>query len=418
MARSLGDRANQQMVDRLVGLGTLWSPALIAAFRRTPRHRFLDRVYQYDKRSESWRAVDTRRRRPDQLRLVYADRALITHLSPAAPRLPPVPISSSSQPSLMAQMLEDLRLRPRQRVLEIGAGTGYNAALMAHVVAPGQVWSVDVDREVLIDAAAHLRAFARRPITLRHADGRAGLAEAAPFDRIVVTAATSDIEPAWIEQLTPDGLLLAPLAVAPGLSYVVCGGAADGVFSGRLMRAAYFMPLRTEGEPGEVVGESAPPRGPLQTLRAPWARWFERRFPRQAWRAFIQAFAFFGWLSGLALSFRTTEEGQPSFGTSDARKGHGCWFGPCTWQATGEAGRELATATWRAFLDIGGPRPTEFRLHAAPLTQLSAPDGGEGKVRRSGPLPSLDGRTTFRRCGPRCQQIWELIEPRDRIGEM
>jgi len=417
MGRSLGERANEQMVDRLVALGAAWSPAVIAAFRQTPRHRFIDRVYQYDQKSDSWRAIHSRRLGSRHLRLVYADRALITRLSPAQPSLPPVPISSSSQPSLMAQMLEDLHLRPGQRVLEIGAGTGYNAALMAQLVAPGQVWSIDVDREVLIDAAAHLRAFPQRRIVLRHADGRSGLAETAPFERIVVTASTADIEPAWIEQLTTDGLLLAPLAVAPGLSYVVCGGVAAGTFTGRLTRAAYFMPLRAEGEPGEVVGEGAWPRGPLQTVRAPWARWFDRR-SRRGWLFFIQAFAFFGWLRGLSLSYRTAPEGHPTFGMSDARKGHGCWFGPQKWQATGAAGCELANELWRAFLDAGGPRPTEFRLHASPLTLLSPPDEGEGRVRVSGPLPLLEGRTTFRRCGPRCQQLWELIEPRERIGEL
>ena len=63
--------------------------------------------------------------------------------------------------------------RPGQRVLEIGAGTGYNAALLAHVVGPGRS-SVDVDREVLAEAWDHLRAFPERRVTFQHADGRAG----------------------------------------------------------------------------------------------------------------------------------------------------------------------------------------------------------------------------------------------------
>jgi protein-L-isoaspartate O-methyltransferase len=400
MARSLGERANQQMVDRLVAQGALWSPALITAFRRTPRHRFLDRIYLHDPKEECWRAVDTRRRSLDQLRLVYTDRALITRLSAPSPHLPPAPISSSSQPSLMAQMLEDLRLGPGQRILEIGAGTGYNAALLAHVISPGTVWSIDVDREVLIDAAAHLRAFPERSVILRHADGRSGLGEAAPFDRIIVTAATLDIEPDWIDQLKPDGRLLAPLAVAPGLSFVVCGGVMAGVFTGRLTRSAYFMPLRAEGEPGETAGDGSPPRGPLQTLRAPWARWFDRRRPRQGWLGFIQALAFFGWLRGLVVAYRMTSEGQPTFGLSEPLQGHGCWFGPQSWQAAGEAGRDLATTLWRDFLDAGGPWPTEFRLHAALRHPPSAPEN----------------RMTFRRCAPRCHQLWELIEPRERFG--
>src|SRR5205807_3882795 len=104
----------------------------------------------------------------------YSDHALVTHVSPAGREGPGLPISSSSQPSLMAQMLEDLRLEAGQRVLEIGAGTGYNAALLAHVVGPGRVVAIDVDRGVLAEAWDHLRAFADRQVDLRHTDGRAG----------------------------------------------------------------------------------------------------------------------------------------------------------------------------------------------------------------------------------------------------
>src|SRR5205807_4182457 len=132
----------------------------------------------------------------------------------------------------------------------VGAGTGYNAGLLAHVVGPGQVTSVDVDRAVLAEAWDHLRVFPERRVNLRHADGRSGFAEAAPYDRIMVTAATPDLEPAWLDQLTQSGLLLAPVALAPGLAYLVRGTVREEVFEGRLTRAAYFMSLRAEGETG------------------------------------------------------------------------------------------------------------------------------------------------------------------------
>src|SRR5690348_3567881 len=95
------DQVNQQMVDRLIAEGALWSPPLIAAFRATPRHRFLDRVFQYQRKSNRWREVLTRDLTAEELRIVYSDRALITHLSPAGRQGPQLPISSSSQPSLM-----------------------------------------------------------------------------------------------------------------------------------------------------------------------------------------------------------------------------------------------------------------------------------------------------------------------------
>ncbi len=395
---SAANQANQAMVDRLIGLGTLWSPPLIAAFRATPRHHFLHRLYQYQRRVGRWREVDTREPGPDELRLLYADRALITRLSPGSPTVAPVPISSSSQPSLMAQMLEDLKPQPGERVLEIGAGTGYNAALLAHVAGPRQVWSIDVDRQVLTEAWDHLHAFAGSPVELRHADGRFGYADAAPFHRIMATAATPDLEPAWLEQLAPGGLLLAPLAFGPGLAFIVCGTVRDGVFEGRLTRAAFFMPLRDEGETGAPVAESASP-GPLAAVRAPWAGWFDRHRPRPGWLGLSQSLAFYALLRGLRISYQALGDGEATFGVADT-DGAACWLGEQAWHVSGEPGRTLGDRLWRAFLDAGGPWPTEFRLRASPHCQIA----------------TSEHRAMYARQGPRCQQVWELIEPRERAA--
>jgi protein-L-isoaspartate(D-aspartate) O-methyltransferase len=400
------DRTNHDMVDRLIAEGALWSPALIAAFRATPRHRFLDRVFQYQRKHHRWREVLTRDPGAEELAIVYSDRALITHLSPAGADDPGVPISSSSQPSLMAQMLEDLQLEAGLRTLEVGAGTGYNAALLAHVVGPGLVTAVDVDREVLSEAWDHLRAFPERRVELRHADGRHGYPEAAPYDRIMVTAATTDLEPAWLEQLAEGGLVLAPLALAPGLAYVLRGTVSAGVFHGRLTRAAYFMPLRAEQEAGVAEADAGSFAGPLQTLPAPWAGWFDRRRPRLKWLGFIQALVFYGLLRGHSVHYRTLANGQPVFGVSGPASdgkpgGRVCWLGAQDWQVSGAAGRDLGWGLWRAFLDAGGPWPTEFRLTASPHGGLSV-----------GP------RESYLRQGPRCQQVWEVSEPRDRPAWM
>ncbi len=396
MPATAADQANQGLVDRLIAEGALWSAALIAAFRATPRHRFLDRVFQYQRKHNRWREVLTREPGEEELRLVYSDRALITHLSPATRESSGVPISSSSQPSLMAQMLEDLLLAPGLQTLEIGAGTGYNAALLAHMVGPGQVVSVDVDRAVLAEAWDHLRAFADRQVQLQHADGRCGFPEAAPYDRIMVTAATPDLEPAWLEQLAPRGLLLAPLALAPGLAYIVRGSVTEEVFHGRLTRAAYFMPLRTEGEAGATDGEVLPTEG-LHELRAPWAGWFDRKRPRTAWIGFIQALVFFGLLRGLTVHFQTLGDADAVFGVRDRHCV--CWLGAQTWHVSGEAGRQLGWSLWQACLDAGGPRPTEYRFWASPAGGLQ-----------------IRGSTGFLRQGSRCQQVWELLERRDRPG--
>jgi protein-L-isoaspartate(D-aspartate) O-methyltransferase len=393
--RTAADRSNQEMVDRMIAQGALWSRPLMEAFRATPRHCFIDRVFQYQGKESDWREIITRDTDEDDLLgLVYSDQALSTHLSEDRPGKRVLPDSSSSQPSLMAQMLEDLKLRRGQRVLEIGAGTGYNAALMAHVVGPSLVTSIDVDLEVLSEAWDHLRKFPERGVQLQHGDGRQGFPERAPYDRIMVTAATPDLEPAWLAQLRSNGLLVAPLDLAPGLAFVVRGRATGGRFQGALMRAAYFMPLRSkEGEDGPEG--DVPPRFLLEvrSIAAPWAGWFERKRPRGGWLGFSQSVAFFAWLRALTIYHHPAVKGESLFGISDGPEA--CWFGPDQWHVTSDTARDFAENLWREFLDLGAPRPNEFRLSCVQGTPPSRPDA-------------------FVRRGPRFGQCWELPALRDR----
>ena len=396
------EAANQQMVDQLIARGALWSGPLIEAFRATPRHRFLDRVWHYQRQQGGWREVRTHAPGRHELRLLYADRALTTRLSEPGPDREPVPISSSSQPSLMAEMLEDLRLSPGLRTLEIGAGTGYNAALLARVV--GRVLSLEVDRRVLAEASQHLQAFPDRQVDLRHGDGRLGCPEEAPFDRILVTAAAADLEPAWLEHLAEDGLLLVPLDLAPGLAYLVRGACRDGIFEGRLIRPAYFMPLRGEEDEGRDNGPVSsgllPAPDPLPSVAAPWADWADRKVSCSG-PGLLPSLAFLGWLNGYTIGYQSLSDGRAVYGVGDLVHGHACWLGLREWRVTGTAGRNLGTLLWRDFLDRGGPWPTEFRLRAAPLDTPDTEDGG-----------AEEG--VFVRQGSRCRQVWTLGARRER----
>lgn len=394
MSQDAAVQANHRLVDRLIVEGALWSAPLIAAFRATPRHLFLDRVFQFQRDCNDWSELITREPGLSELEVVYSDRALITKLSDSAPGIPVVAISSSSQPSLMAEMLEDLNLARGQRVLEIGAGTGYNAALLAHVVGPGNVLSIDVDRSVLSEAWDHLRHFPERAVRLRHADGRLKVPDEAPFDRLLVTAATPDIEPAWLEELVPGGMLEAPVEFAPGLAFVVVGTVENGELVGSLTRAAYFMPLRLEGESGEERARETFPKT-TQRLPAPWGGWFERRRPQFAWGSFVQALVFFGWLRGLEVVFRTQADGG-AYGLSDGA-GKVCWPGTQDWLVSGPDGLALGNGLYDAFLDAGGPRPSDFRLRIAA---------------REFPTPTTPD--SFLHQGPRCWQLWELTGMRRR----
>lgn len=396
MGRPMNDAAlaNQQMVERMITDGSLWAPALAAAFRATPRHCFLDRVFIYQRKREQWKEIITRDPAFEHLKLIYSDRALITSLGGHGHL---VPTSSSSQPSLMAQMLQDLDVRPGQRVLEVGTGTGYNAALLAHLTGNAVV-SIDVDRDVLSRAWDHLRGFPDRVVQLHHADGRSGLAASAPYDRIMVTASTPDLELAWIEQLAPKGRLLAPLVLAPGLEFIVVGTVDAGVFVGRLARAAYFMPLRNEGETG-----IAPPDGPLtaaipDTYPAPWAGWFTRRRLRQSWLGFSQSLALFALLRGFRVHYKSFENDPCIFGVSNQEAC--CWLGRREWHGNG-AGLSLAWRVWHEFLDAGGPWPTDYCLTI---------DFGAN--------PAIDAGRCLVRQGPRSRQCWHLPEKRERPAWM
>jgi protein-L-isoaspartate(D-aspartate) O-methyltransferase len=177
---------NQALVDELKSKGWIQTPGVEAAFRAVLRHHFLP-----------GRPLDE----------VYSDQVIPTKQDENGQW-----ISSSSQPAIMAIMLEQLGLEPGHKVLEIGAGTGYNAALMAHIVGEtGRVVTVDIDVDLVEAARKHLRAAGFDQVEVVRADGGYGHLEAAPYDRIILTVGAPDIMPAWRDQLKPNGRIVLPL---------------------------------------------------------------------------------------------------------------------------------------------------------------------------------------------------------------
>ncbi len=225
------------LVDALAAGGWLRSPRVRDAFLETPRELFLPRVAERD-----------------GLEAVYRDEAIVTKRSRQG-----MPLSSSSQPAIMALMLEQLELAEGMRVLEVGAGTGWNAALIARLVRPsGRVTTIDVDAELAKGARAALRAAGSRARVVAK-DGRDGFAEGAPYDRIVGTASDDTLPHAWLEQLAPDGRLQVPLRLSEGGAQAIALLRRAGR---RRMRsvsgiAGGFMPLR--GPDGAPAGTPWPP---------------------------------------------------------------------------------------------------------------------------------------------------------------
>jgi len=187
--------------------------AVLDAFERVPRHLFLPGVA------------------PEA---AYADEAVVTHDEGG------VPTSSSSQPSLMARMLDKLDVAPGCSVLEIGAGTGYNAALLAALGA--DVTSVELQPEVADAAREHLAAAgqAARVVTGDGADPPPG-----PFDRIIVTAGAWELSPQLVGALADGGVLVAPLRIN-AIEAVFALRRDGAVLRGEGALPCGFMPLRGE----------------------------------------------------------------------------------------------------------------------------------------------------------------------------
>ncbi len=157
----------------------------------------------------------------------------------------PLPIGhrqTISQPYIVAIMTDLLDIEPGQRVLEIGTGSGYQAAVLAELGA--RVWSIEVIPELAAHAGETLRRLGYATVELRTGDGRAGWPEAAPFDGIVVTAAAPTMPPALPAQLKPGGRMVIPLGAQDGnQELTVVDKTADGKTSERVVLPVAFVPL-------------------------------------------------------------------------------------------------------------------------------------------------------------------------------
>jgi protein-L-isoaspartate(D-aspartate) O-methyltransferase len=230
--------------DRLKANGAFGSPAVERAFRTVPRHRLLETFFHRPADAADFTTIhhDPARPRPEDLKLIYSDTALGTRLvEQFGARLP---ASSTSQPSLVADMLELLEVTRGVRVLEVGAGTGYNAALLAELVGDQRlVITVDVAEDVVAQTRRLLAGAGYPGITVLCRDGFEGVAERAPFDRIVVTVGCADLSPHWAAQLAEDGRVLVPLRHAGGHPLFLLWRE-DGGLGGRVARWSGFMDAR------------------------------------------------------------------------------------------------------------------------------------------------------------------------------
>jgi protein-L-isoaspartate(D-aspartate) O-methyltransferase len=169
--------AREAMVrDQLKGRD-IHDPRVLGAFLETPRHRFVP---------------------PERQEEAYADH--------------PVPIGAAqtiSQPYIVALMVQELNPRPGQRILEVGAGSGYQTAILARLA--GRVYGIERIPELAEAAAARLADLDAWNVTIRLGDGSLGWPEEAPFDGIICGAGAPEVPPPWIDQLAEGGRIVMPV---------------------------------------------------------------------------------------------------------------------------------------------------------------------------------------------------------------
>ncbi len=241
----LAARLRQQMVESLLQAGALQAPALAQAFLRIPREAFVPYFYEQEATSPTmvWKLVCADEVCPeDYLAAVYRNQGLVTKIDARH-----WPVSSSSQPAVMAKMLEALDVQPGHRVLEIGTGSGYNAALLATLTGEAsQVVTIERDAELAATARNALERVLGPGVTVIVGDGIMGWQPGAPYDHIIATASAATLPMAWVEQLRSGGTLVMDLQGTLASGFLVVEKTATGVSGHFLQEPLHFMPLETE----------------------------------------------------------------------------------------------------------------------------------------------------------------------------
>ncbi|MGH3897811.1 MAG: methyltransferase domain-containing protein [Pseudonocardiaceae bacterium] len=253
-----------RMVEGLAQRGEL-EPRWRAAFAEVPRHAFLpELVWRHDRDCDSDCDLVPLRRAEDPprwLELAYANASVSTQVDDGHPAGKDgcgfEVTSSASMPAVVAQMLAALEIEPGMRVLEIGTGTGYNAALLAHRLGAHNVVSVEIDPVVAEHARHALGAAGYGEVSVITGDGADGYPPGAPYDRVISTAAATQVPHAWVAQTRSRGLVLTPWGTAyyPG-GLLALTVDQDGTAIGRIVGPASFMWLRAQRIPRYTLGRA------------------------------------------------------------------------------------------------------------------------------------------------------------------
>ncbi|MGH3905689.1 MAG: methyltransferase domain-containing protein [Pseudonocardiaceae bacterium] len=257
----------RQMVDAVTADEQLtrWRAALtpwLPTLHTVPRHLFIPNTVWVDNDADTDPVLVPLHREQDPerwLSLAYdTNEGLATQVDDGQSG-PGLPTSSASGPVIVAVMLAALDAEEGHQVLEIGTGTGYNAALLAHRLGADRVTSVEVDPDVAARARKALADAGYGGVRVATGDGAGGYPPRAPYDRVVATAACHQIPYPWVAQTRPGGRVLLPWADTYSGGLVALTVAGNGIASGGIVAEASFMALRDQRDRGAVRPEIADP---------------------------------------------------------------------------------------------------------------------------------------------------------------
>lgn len=277
----LVEALRRSMVEEIERAGAIRSERWREVFAKVPRHPFMS---QFFARTDDGflRPVDGSRQeqREEWLRAAYEITSWTTQIDAQSfadfsseEEISGEPTSSTTQPDVMSAMLEALRIRDGHRVLEIGTGPGYNAALLSERLASENVVTVEVDADLALAAKERLAWCGYTP-TVVVGDGLRGHREGVPYDRVIATASVPVVPLAWVEQTREGGLILANLSGGMnGGGLVLLTVQEPQLAEGRFLSdtVAFFMPVRSARVSGTERMRLLEEAERLQALKRPTA---------------------------------------------------------------------------------------------------------------------------------------------------
>ncbi|MDD3803626.1 MAG: fibrillarin-like rRNA/tRNA 2'-O-methyltransferase [bacterium] len=241
MAKNVSQHYLKKMVAEIEARIPFENELYREAFLSVERHKFIEEIYGYDEHLLDFKIVDRSSKSDDEgnfMRRAYSDSSLLYCKDSEGL------LSSISMPSVILAMINLSKMKKGDKVLEIGAGSGYSTALFSKIVGDdGFVCGTEISKDIFEITQKNLKQFSLKNVHIENSDGGFGMVDFAPYDRIIVSCTTADVTEHWINQLKTGGTLVAPL-VTRGYQVMVSLKKTDkDVLDGKVFWPVRFFPL-------------------------------------------------------------------------------------------------------------------------------------------------------------------------------